>query len=76
MFTARQIKEKLETKPFKPFGLLMSNGKAYYIPNHDAAWVAAGSVVIGRHLNQEGFAETYVACAILYITSIEDLQAA
>ena len=76
MFTARQIKEKLDAQPFKPFRLCMSNGKSYYIPNHDAAWVTAGSVEIGVDLNAQGFAENIVRCSILHIATIEDFQPA
>ena len=76
MFTSRNIKDKLNAQPFKPFRLRMSNGVNYDIPNHDAAWVAAGAVVVGTNLNADGFAENYASCAILHIASIEDLQPA
>jgi len=76
MFAAKQIKEMLDARPFKPFRIHISDGKTYEIPNHDAAWVTAGSVEVGKELNADGFAVLVTRCAILHITGIEDLQPA
>ena len=76
MFTAKQIKERLDSKPFIPFRLLMSNGKSYEVPHHDAAWVTAGTVEVGMELDKEGFAQNVARCGILHIATIEDLKAA
>ena len=76
MFTAKQIKELLDAKPFKPFRIYMSDGNSYDIPNHDAAWVTAGAVEVGTEIDKDGFALHVKRCAILHITSIEGLQPA
>ncbi len=74
MFTASQIKERLEEKPFRPFRIKMSNGETYDIQNHDAAWVLSNAVEIGIDSDAEGFALKTRRCAILHIASIEDIQ--
>ena len=73
MFTAREIKERMEEKPFRPFRIRMSNGEVYEIPNHDAAFVKRNVVEIGLDLDTNGIADNYRRCAILHIASIEDI---
>lgn len=76
MFTAKDIKEHLDAKPFKPFRIFMSDGSSYPIPNHDAAWVTKNVVQVGLNLDKEGIAESSAKCAIIHVTRIEDLQPA
>ena len=76
MFTANQLKERMQEKPFRPFRLKMSNGESYDIKNHDAAWVLRNAVEIGMDPDAEGFVSNTRRCAILHIASIEDIQTA
>ncbi|HEU0038005.1 MAG TPA: hypothetical protein VFR76_01910 [Verrucomicrobiae bacterium] len=74
MFTAKILKDRMEQKPFRPFRIRMSNGEAYDIPNHDAAWVLRDSVEIGLDPDASGLVSLTRRCSILHIASIEDLQ--
>ncbi len=74
MFTASQIRERLEERPFRPFRIKMSNGETHDIRNHDAAWVLRNAVQIGLDPDDEGFVLKTRRCAILHIASIEDVQ--
>jgi hypothetical protein len=76
MFTAKQIRDLLTAKEFKPFRLHLSDGTAYEITNHDMALVAHHTVEIGVNPDPEGIAERFVRCAIMRITRIEDVQPA
>ena len=76
MFTANQLKERMQEKPFRPFRIKMSNGESYDIKNHDAAWVLRNAVEIGMDPDAEGFVSNTRRCAILHIASIEDIQTA
>ncbi len=76
MFTANQLKERMQEKPFRPFRIRMSNGESYDIKNHDAAWVLRNAVEIGMDPDAEGFVSNTRRCAILHIASIEDIQTA
>lgn len=74
MFTANQLKERMQEKPFRPFRIRMSNGESYDIKNHDAAWVLRNAVEIGMDPDADGFVSNTRRCAILHIASIEDIQ--
>jgi hypothetical protein len=76
MFTANQLKERMQEKPFRPFRIKMSNGESYDIKNHDAAWVLRNAVEIGMDPDADGFVSNTRRCAILHIASIEDIQTA
>ena len=39
MFNAKQLKDFMDAKPFRPFKVLMSDGRSYEVPNHEAALV-------------------------------------
>ena len=73
MITARQVRELLHTRPFRPFRLCLSDGSHYDITNHDMAFVGKNTVEIGLNLDADGFAEYFARCSILHITRLEDL---
>ncbi len=73
MFTANQLKERLDEEPFRPFRIKMSNGETYDVPHHDAAWILQNAVEIGLDPNAEGIALNTRRCSILHIASIEDI---
>ena len=73
MFTSRQIKDMLDARPFKPFRIRMSDGNAYTVPHHDAAWLISGAIEVGIELDREGYALLVRRCSILHIASIEDV---
>jgi hypothetical protein len=75
MMTALQLRDRLNEQPFKPFRITMSDGRSFDVPNHDAAFVKKNIIEIGINLDANSFSEKYVSCAILHITSIEDVSA-
>jgi hypothetical protein len=66
----------MQTQPFKPFRIVLSDCRRFDVPNHDAAFVKRNSVEVGLDLDDKGFARRSVECSILHITSIEELRAA
>jgi hypothetical protein len=76
MFNAKQLKDFMDAKPFRPFKVLMSDGRSYEVPNHDAAFVTQNKIEIGLDLNRDGIARRSVYCAILHIARVEELQTA
>jgi hypothetical protein len=50
-----------------------SDGKTFEVPNHDVALVKKNTIEVGTNLDANSWAEKYVECAILRITSIEDI---
>jgi hypothetical protein len=75
MFTAHQLKERMDERPFRPFRIKMSSGETYEVRNHDAAWVLRNVIEIGLDPDAEGFASQTRRCAILHIASLEDIPA-
>jgi hypothetical protein len=76
MITALQLKERMETHPFRPFRICLSDGKAFEITNHDMTFVKRNSVLIGTDLDANSIGERFVECAIIHITRLEDLTTA
>jgi|HubBroStandDraft_6_1064221.scaffolds.fasta_scaffold1379807_2 hypothetical protein len=76
MITAMQLRERMNENPFRPFRITLSDGRSFTVPNHDVAHVKRNSIMIGIDLDSRSFAQKYVECAILHITSIEDIPTA
>lgn len=74
MITAVQLRERMNEIPFRPFRITLSDGRSFDVPNHDVAFVKRNSIEIGLGLDSRSFAQKYVECAILHITSVEDIQ--
>ena len=73
MVTAKQLRELLQAKPFRPFRICLSDGTHYDITNNDMAFVGRNTLEIGLNLDPDGFAEYFARCSILHITKLEDL---
>ena len=73
MITAKQIRDLLHARPFRPFRIFLSDGGTYDILNHDSAMVLKNYVEVGLNPDVDGIAENVARCSILHITRIEDL---
>jgi hypothetical protein len=76
MFNALELQKMMRATPFQPFRIRMTDGSAYEVPNHDAAFVTRNYLEVGTDLDQNSIPGKVVRCAILHITQVEDLQAA
>ena len=47
MIPPEDIKERLRRSPFKPFALVMADGKRYEVQHPEQAWVHSTSVFVG-----------------------------
>jgi len=65
----------MNERPFRPFRITLSDGRNFDVPNHDVAFVKRNTIEVGINLNARSWAQKYVECAILHITSIEDAPA-
>jgi hypothetical protein len=75
MMTAEQLRQRMNEQPFRPFRLTLSDGRAFDVPNHDVALVKRTTIEVGINLDARSWAQRYVECSILHITSIEDIPA-
>jgi hypothetical protein len=76
MVTAMPLRERLNETPFRPFRITLSHGTTFHVPNHDVAFVNKNSIEIGIELHARSFAQKHVECAILHVTSNEDIPIA
>ena len=76
MFSALQLKERMNAQPFKPIRICLSDGRTYDITKHDMAFVKRNAIQIGIDTDPNGLAECFSECAILHITQLEDLEPA
>ncbi|HZV34702.1 MAG TPA: hypothetical protein VFB72_09040 [Verrucomicrobiae bacterium] len=76
MFTAKDIKELMQAKPFTPFEIKMIDGSSYEVANHDAAFVSRNFIEVGTDLDADKIPGKVVRCSILHNTQIENLEAA
>jgi hypothetical protein len=75
MFTAQQLRERMEEGPFCPFRIKMSNGDTYDLRHRETAWVLRNAIEIGLDPDAEGLVSHTRRCAILHIASLEDIPA-
>jgi hypothetical protein len=76
MITARQIREHLSARPFRPLRLFLSDGSSHDVPHPEFAWVFGSSVFVGVSGRSTKHPEDFVKeIAILHITRIEKLPA-
>jgi len=76
MINAKDLKERMNVHPFKPFRICLSDGKAYDITNHDMMMVKPNAVLIGIDINSDDLVERVAECAIIHITRLEDISPA
>jgi len=77
MITARQIREYLQAKPFKPFRLFLSDGSNHEVPHPEFAWVFGSTVFVGVAGKSTKTPEDFVKqISILHVTRIERQRAA
>jgi len=74
MITAARIREKLSSRPFRPFRLFLSDGSKHEVPHPEFAWVFGGRVFVGvPRRNGDAAGDIVKELAILHLTRIEEL---
>lgn len=70
-----ELREILRTQPFRPFRLVMTDGKAYEIPHPDLLWVGRRSAMVGL-TGRPGrtFYERAVHVDLLHVIRVEPLE--
>ncbi|MCG3130514.1 MAG: hypothetical protein FLDDKLPJ_01276 [Phycisphaerae bacterium] len=77
MFTSHDIVAELRAKPFAPFQIALSDGRAYDVVHPDQAMVTRGHVVLGippDAAENSGVFEDTVKLAILHVIEIRPLR--
>ena len=74
MINAREVREHLAGRPFKPFRVFLSDGSQHDIPHPEFAWVFGNSLYVGKTGDLPfGLDDFARQLSILHITRIEPL---
>jgi hypothetical protein len=52
MFSARNLKERLEARPFRPFWVCLSNGSAHEVPHPELGWVVGNRIFVATPVGE------------------------
>ncbi len=74
--TFQEFRAILKQQPFKPFRILMSNGKSYEVRHPKLAWLTQSVVLVGVGENDDGIPDDSRMCSLENITAVEPLDAA
>jgi hypothetical protein len=76
VITARQIRQHLDARPFKPFRLFLSDGSRHEVPHPEFAWIFGSTVYVGVSISSGKEQEEFVKqLSLLHITRIEPIAA-
>ncbi|MFN0066812.1 MAG: hypothetical protein ACKVYV_04160 [Limisphaerales bacterium] len=74
MITARNIRELLDARPFKPFRIFLTDGSSHDIPHPEFGWVFGGRIFVGEAAGPGIESGTGVRqLAILHVARVEEL---
>lgn len=74
--TVQTFRELLTARPFKPFRVVMSSGKAYEIPHPEMAFLSKSTLYVGIGDTDDGVPAEYKMCSLLHVTAVEPVAAA
>jgi hypothetical protein len=72
--TVQNFRDLLGARPFQPFRLIMSSGKAYEVRHPEMAFLSKTAIYVGVDVEDDIPAE-YRICSLLHVTAIEPLAA-
>ena len=75
MITAKQVRDLITARPFKPFRIHLSGGSHHEVLIRDAAIVERNTIDIGINLHRNGIADRLVRCSILHILRLAGIVA-
>ena len=74
--TVQTFRELLTKKPFQPFRLVMSSGKAYDVRHPEMAMLTKSDLLVGIDETDEGVPAEFKICSLLHVSAIEPLNGA
>lgn len=64
------LKERLQSKPFRPFRIQVSDGGSYEIRDPDAVFILTGQVIIGTDPDEGGIPQRAIYIDPIHVTQI------
>src|SRR5437867_2895951 len=76
VMTVQNFRELLTARPFQPFRLVMSSGKAYDVRHPEMAFLSRTSIYVGVDIADDNVPADFRICSLPHVTAIEPLNAA
>ena len=72
--TVQTFQKLLTKRPFQPFRLVMSSGKAYEIRHPEMAMLTRSDILVGIDATDHGVPADFDICSLLHVSAIEPLS--
>lgn len=72
--TVQNFRDLLAKRPFQPFRLVMSSGKAYEVRHPEMAFLSRTSIYVAIDVEDDIPAD-FRMCSLLHVTTVEPLNA-
>ena len=72
--TVQTFQKLLTKRPFQPFRLVMSSGKAYEIRHPEMAMLTRSDILVGIDATDDGVPADFDICSLLHVSAIEPLS--
>jgi len=69
--TVQIFRELLLQRPFKPFRIVMSSGKAYDVRHREMAFLTRNDIVVGVDEADDGVPAEFKICSLLQVAAVE-----
>jgi len=69
--TVQTFQELLSKRPFQPFRLVMSSGRAYEVRHPEMALLTRSDILVGIDAADDGVPADFRICSLLHVSAIE-----
>ena len=71
--TTQTFRHLLNTRPFKPFRVIMSSGESYDVRHPEVAWLLKNDLLVGIDIEDDGLAAEFRICPLFQVATIEPI---
>lgn len=71
--TTETFRHLLNTRPFKPFRVIMSSGEAYDVRHPEVTLLLKNDLLVGIDIEDDGFAAEFRICPLFHVATIEPI---
>lgn len=71
--TVDAFRRLLDQRPFKPFRLVMSSGKAYEVRHPEMAWMTKTDILVGIDVADDGLPADFDICPLFHVATIKTI---
>jgi hypothetical protein len=76
IMTVQTFRNLLSERPFKPFRLVMSSGKAYEVRHPEMAMLTRTDMLVGIDIEDDGVPAEFKICSLVHVIAVEPLSLA